>query len=653
MRHTLGQRLRYRFENFMSRGWVSVFISLLVLFFAFLILVVAIRVAVLTVSPEFEGDLDSWGKHFWVLLQEYTSSDVLELVADHSLGLKLSALFTLLVGMVFFSMLIAFINTRMEKVIFNFRKGRSPVMERGHSLVLGWNSRIFDLFDELIIANRSRSSPAIVVLAERDKEKMDDEIWRSVTDTGNTKIVTRTGSPTSIGDLKRVNAAEARSAIVLSRAAETDPDERLRMSDTMALKTILALQAIRGKARRMSIVSEVFTGQKRDIIRSFDSDRLNCINSWRVLGKIMVQTSRSHGTSSGLAVVYEEIFSYQGSEIYFFGGGWDSLPFHELYRYLDDGVPFGIRHRDGGITLRPPRGTALGPGEDAIVLATDDSRLELRPEPLAAFPELEGTGERLEKRVERELLLGWSPSLPVLVHEYSDYLIEGSRIDIMLSEPSGQAVALVNRLRGEHPHLEIDLISSSPLDQAALASVDPFAYDNVIILAQSETPVSPEEIDADTLVILLLLRRLRRELPEGRRRAQIITQVMKAENEDLVASSEADDFIVSNRMITMLLAQLSEQPGIAGIYEELFSEAGSEIYLKPARLYFRDLPREVPFGSMIEAAAGRDEICIGFREMKACADSRRNYGITLNPGKRRVFHVDADDTLVVIAEGES
>lgn len=648
----LRHKWRYRFENFMSRGWVSVFISLLVLFIAFLLLVLIIRTAVLIVGREFSGELDSWSKHYWVLVQEYTSSDVLELVSDYSLGLKISSLFTLLVGMVFFSMLIAFINTRMEKIIYNFRKGRSPVIESGHTLILGWNERLFDLLPELVAANESRSKPAIVILAEQDKEWMDDEIFRAITDMKNSRVVTRTGSPTSLKDLQRVNAAEARSAIILSRTADSASIEQLDIADTMSLKTILALFAIQNDRNRLSIVAEVYTEKKRALIRSFGSHLLNCVNRWVILGKVLVQTSRSQGTSSGLALVYDEMFSYRGSELYFFRADWESVPFGQMYRYLDDGIPLGIRDGKGNITLRPPVDTVLEADEDLIVLAEDDSKLRRNPRPVAPFPQFACSGQRYDKSVEHELLLGWSPTVPVVIREYSDYLIEGSTIHIMLENPSDRIAAIVDDLSESYPHLEISLIRRSPLDRNTLASVDPFSYDNVIILAQRENPGSLEEVDADTLVILLLLRQLRSELADQKRRSQTITQVMNADNQELMVSSMVDDFIVGNRMITMLLAQLSEQPDISKIYEELFSEAGSEIYLKQAHLYFEKLPLELPFGSVLEAASQRGEICIGVREKTAFNDAGRNYGITLNPDKQRVFRIHSDDTLVVLAEDE-
>lgn len=41
------------------------------------------------------------------------------------------------------------------------------------------------------------------------------------------------------------------------------------------------------------------------------------------------------------------------------------------------------------------------------------------------------------------------------------------------------------------------------------------------------------------------------------------------------------------------------------MYEDLFQESGSEIYLKPVTFYFEELPRRVRFAALIAAAQVR------------------------------------------------
>ena len=47
-----------------------------------------------------------------------------------------------------------------------------------------------------------------------------------------------------------------------------------------------------------------------------------------------------------------------------------------------------------------------------------------------------------------------------------------------------------------------------------------------------------------------------------------------------------------------MMAQISEDPDVNLVYEDLFREDGSEIYLKPAWLYFENLPAELSFADI-------------------------------------------------------
>jgi apolipoprotein N-acyltransferase len=54
-----------------------------------------------------------------------------------SIWLKVSSILAGIVGVIILSMLIAFITTSLEKVLYNFRKGRGVVIEDEHTLILG------------------------------------------------------------------------------------------------------------------------------------------------------------------------------------------------------------------------------------------------------------------------------------------------------------------------------------------------------------------------------------------------------------------------------------------------------------------------------------------------------------------------------------
>lgn len=68
--------------------------------------------------------------------------------------------------------------------------------------------------------------------------------------------------------------------------------------------------------------------------------------------------------------------------------------------------------------------------------------------------------------------------------------------------------------------------------------------------------------------------------------------------------SRADDFIVSDRLVSLMMCQVSENKEYAAVFEELIDPEGSELYLKPADEYVEPgLP--LSFYTLIEAARRR------------------------------------------------
>jgi hypothetical protein len=119
-----------------------------------------------------------------------------------------------------------------------------------------------------------------------------------------------------------------------------------------------------------------------------------------------------------------------------------------------------------------------------------------------------------------------------------------------------------------------------------------------------------------------------------------------------VARAGVQDVIISNRLVSMIMAQMSESRDIEKVYDDIFQEDGSEIYLKPADLYFESLPVQVSFADMMSIAQQRDEVCIGVKIKSLENDKESNNGITLIPEKNMTYDLQEDDSLVVLAEDE-
>lgn len=651
---TLRERFQYRFDNFMAAGARSIFAALIVLFLGALVFTGAVRLAVVRAVPQpiakgasaptVQDDL--WTSFIQILDPGAVVED------NNSLWyIKAVAVVTVLLGLIFFSAVIAFITTQLDLKIEELKKGRSRVIEDDHTLILGWGDRVLEIIRELIIANESESSASIVVMSDKPKEFMDDYFQERLPDRKSTRIITRTGVPSSLEELERVAVTSSRSVVILPDANEASTWDEKVIADSKTIKTLLAVVAAsRDDATKASIATEVFDRKNRDLMISLAPENITIIETEDMLAKIIVQTSRS----TGLAAVYGSLIGFEGCEFYFHTAAWNGITFGDAAFRFVDGILLGIRDTQGRIFLRPEPGHVLQDGDALIMIAEDDSTIAFKPKPVCEPREFATPNIRLQKKIERELIIGWNSKARTIIEQYTDYILPGSVIDVVLPGVYTEGVAEVESLQKANPGHKISVISANALNGAELEALGPQNYNNVVILNKTEDDL--EKVDSHTVMILLLLRRLfsKTEKETGKRvRTQIISEVMDSDNLELVNRTGADDFIISNQMISKIFAQVAENPAVLEVYEHLFQEDGSEIYLKPVKLYFKELPKDtLTFADLMMAARGRGEICLGYRRLSEGRSIEDDFGVKINPSKTAPVSVSMEDHLIVLAEDE-
>ncbi|MEK8169356.1 hypothetical protein NKH77_04785 [Streptomyces sp. M19] len=150
---------------------------------------------------------------------------------------------TVTVGGIFIvSALIGVMTTGLEARIQELRKGKSRLIEHGHTVVLGWSEQVFTVIAELVEANQSERRSCVVILAERDKAAMDDEIRRRIPDTGKTRVICRSGNPLQRRDLDLVSPDNAKAIMVLPPVGDD--------SDIDVIKVLLLLNSRTWRQRR-------------------------------------------------------------------------------------------------------------------------------------------------------------------------------------------------------------------------------------------------------------------------------------------------------------------------------------------------------------------------------------------------------------------
>lgn len=206
------EKIKYEFENTLSKGTIAIigwlaFISFLIIFIAGFI----INIGKISQDPEkgLSFTEASWESAMHAL-------DAGALGADTDWSFRLVMLFVTIGGIFILSSLIGVLNSGLEAKLEDLRKGKSKVLEENHTLILGWTEKIFSIISELIIANENVKNPSIVILADKDKVEMEDELNTKIQSRKNTRIICRTGSSMDVQDLEIVSINEAKSIIVLS-----------------------------------------------------------------------------------------------------------------------------------------------------------------------------------------------------------------------------------------------------------------------------------------------------------------------------------------------------------------------------------------------------------------------------------------------------
>jgi ion channel POLLUX/CASTOR len=629
-KNTLSDRLRYRFDLTMAKGapaliaWLFALSALLVFAFAALV--------AFALPPGDDGAPVSFVSALWLTLMR--ALDAGTVAGDTGPRGFLAAMFAVTLGGIFMvSILIGIITSGIEARIEELRKGRSVVCEQDHTVIVGWSPQIFAVLAELAIANESRPRAAIAVLAEKDKVEMEDEIRARVPSLGRTRVVCRTGSPIDPADLAIVSPDAARSIIVLAPEGSSP--------DSQVIKSILALTNKPGrKDGRYHIVAQIRDRRNLAAARLVARDDAELVPAEDVLSRITVQTCRGEG----LSVVYTELLDFGGDEIYMREEpSLAGKTFAEaLFAYEACSV-IGLRRKGGEVRLNPPMDARIDAGDALILIAEDDSAIgSPSKQPPSVDVAAVREGARAEPKPERTLILGWNHRAPGIITELDSYVARGSVVTVVAGEP--EAAAQIEAECGGLANLAVELEHGDTTDRRTLDRVAT-TCDHIITLSCSDR-LDPQEADARTLITLLHLRDIESRRGES---FSIVSEMLDVRNRQLAEVTHADDFIVSDKLVSLMLAQISENRDLGAVFADLFDPEGSELYLKPAADYVA-LAQPVSFSTVIEAARRRGEVAIGYRVMANASDAQASYGVKVNPRKSASVSFARGDKVIVLAE---
>lgn len=607
------EKFSYAFDRWMARG-LAAMIGLLFLVTVIVTLLVAVTAHIAV--PDAAGSV---GDALWKCSMRIL--DAGNVIEDYDTGNPSYILLMIAVavcGLFVTSSLIGLITSAFQTRLERLRRGNSHVLEKGHTLILGTDEHLTTILSELIASDSGRGAPALVVLSKRDRCEMEESLSSQIPDPGRSRVICRSGDPTSFQALRNTAIDRCAHVIVLGG------------NDFDILKEILAARTLLdecGAPESVTVSAVIREARNLPAAQIAGGTRLEMLFFDRLIARIFSQTSRQ----TGLAQIYQDLFDFQGDEIYMEDApSLEGKAFAEVPLYYRNAAVLGLAH-GAQVQLNPPAEQTVRPGDRVVVIEREKGTAVI-----SAVPgEVDETAVCLQppepETPARLLVIGYNHLTEDILHEISRHAIAGSTLTLVSSQIADGESAL--------NHLQVrrvcrDVYGDDALD--ALLAEHPTC---VIVLSEPELP---GDADARTLTILLQLSHHYQENPE---QVVVVSEMLSKRNQALATCSHVNDIVIGSNLAALVLTQVSQNRLLRPVFEELLTDCGNEICIRPVRLFIHT---GVPVTLYtLAAAVGRTgQLLLGLR----IRDENGQAKVLLNPDKAVVYHFQPEDCAVVLAQ---
>lgn len=161
-------------------------------------------------------------------------------------------------------------------------------------------------------------------------------------------------------------------------------------------------------------------------------------------------------------------------------------------------------------------------------------------------------------------------------------------------------------------------------------------FDRIVLMATDRY----EDVQVSDARTVMTYIRLRDRLRQSARRTKVVIEVIDPVNKRLFGSSLGEEVIVSNEVVSHLLAQIALRPDLNDIFNNLLIAGGPEFFFHPATRHFAEGER-VSFDQIAARALAGHETAIGVE-----IDGK----VLLAPARATTWRVDDQLTIIVISE---
>lgn len=343
-----------------------------------------------------------------------------------------------------------------------------------------------------------------------------------------------------------------------------------------------------------------------------------------------------------------------GSEFYF--DTWPELygkTFREITVRFDDAIPVGFRSADGDVRVNPEDDDVYQEGEEILVLAEDDDSYEPND---GTYPLTAGeceeeeclTGYQAVRPPEKVLFCGWRRDMSDLISQLDEFVPPGSELWLMNKIPAcnreerlldgGNKAKLklknltMKNVVGDHI-IRRDLKRIWDTDaqgQYTGEKVTLDQFDSILILSDETAMKSGEKgstsSDSRSLAAVLIIQDMMDKMYQVKKRKFAtnpelikepcvpVSEILDSRTKSLLNVANCKGYVLSNQIVSSVMAQVAEEKDINVVLSELFSSDGSETYIRPVEK-FVDLDEEdtMSFWDVALKARNYREVAVGYK----------------------------------------
>lgn len=623
--------LKYKFDRTLSHGPLALAYWLLIVS-SITVLITTIIVWYLSISPE-----KSFIENLWTIFNR--SLDPGNVADDEGpiLYVTITVAVTLF-GLVVVSTLIGIINASLEDRLASLRRGRSKVIEKGHTVIFGWSSRIIPIIREFIEVNKSKYGKSkIVIFGNIDKVSMQEKIDSDIEEHSKTEIICRTGTSADLKASEITNVNQAKSIIIIGPEGEN--------SDVDVIKRLLAITKNPNRSKNpYRIITEIKNPKNAELAKTVGGTEAFVVTVSDLLSRLIVQTSKQ----PGLPIVYDELMSYFGNEFYFTNEKQHNHLYNKIFKEIclsfSNTIIVGIaKNNHSQIILNPSPNELFKKGDRLITIAESKSKIFSKlSKPTIDNDMIEISKKEIKTKPEKTIIIGWNWKTIPIISKLDKYAPNNSSITILtrikIEDEEKDKIKIKN-------FKNINFIQGDSAEEAIIKSLKIETFNKIIILS-SLLDVNIEQADAHTLVTLLYIRNI---LSKYKVKIPIVTEMLDVQNRDLAKAASSDDFVVSDQMVSKVITKYAEQPNVYKIFDKLLTPGESKIEIKEIGNYIK-LGQSVNFYTLIESAFQKGECAIGYRLHSKINDKSENYGVYINPDKKiKIGPFSDQDKLIVLS----